>query len=92
MASRQIVPGLVVGVGVSAVFMDSFSSDLFDFGLQIRARTLVVAAVAVVLVSALTQWPASRMISRLDLAKLVRERSQEDLGGGGVPGGPCDAV
>jgi putative ABC transport system permease protein len=71
-----ILPGLLVGVGVSAVFMDSFSSDLFEFGLQMRPRTLVIAAVAVMVVSALTQWPASRMIGRLDLAKVVRERSQ----------------
>jgi putative ABC transport system permease protein len=71
-----IVPGLVVGVGVSAVFMDSFSSDLFDFGLQIRARTLVIAALSVAVVSVLTQWPASRMIDRLDLARVVRERSR----------------
>jgi putative ABC transport system permease protein len=71
-----LVPGLLIGVGVSAVFMDSFSSDLFDFGLQIRPRTLVIAAAAVLLVSAFTQWPASRMIRRLDLAEVVRERSQ----------------
>lgn len=71
-----IVPGLLVGVGVSAVFMDSFSSDLFDFGLQIQARTLIIAAAAIVVVSLVTYWPASRMISRLDLAKVVRERSQ----------------
>lgn len=71
-----IVPGLAVGVWLSAVFMDSFSSDLFDFGLQIRARTLLLAATAVVVVSLVTHWPASRMIARLDLAKVVRERSQ----------------
>lgn len=71
-----LVPGLLVGVGVSAIFMDSFSSDLFDFGLQIRARTLIIAATAIVVVSLVTQWPASRLIHRLDIANVVRERSQ----------------
>jgi len=71
-----IVPGLLVGVGVSAIFMDSFSSDLFDFGLQIRARTLIIAAIAIVVVSLVTQWPASRIVRRLDVARVVRERSQ----------------
>jgi len=71
-----IVPGLVVGWGVSAVFMGSFSSDLFDFGLHIRATTLLYAALAVLGVSVIAQWPAARVLTRLDIARVLRERSQ----------------
>lgn len=76
LTALSIIPGLVIGYSVSAVFMDSFSSDLFDFGLQIRARTLMLSAAAVFAVSALAQWPASRTIASLDVARVVRERSQ----------------
>ena len=76
LAALSIIPGLAVGYWVSAVFMNSFSSDLFDFGLQIRVRTLILSAAAVLAVSALAQWPASRTIASLDVARVVRERSQ----------------
>lgn len=72
----SIAPGLIIGYWVSATFMGSFSSDLFDFGLQMRSRTLVLSGVAVLAVSVLAQWPASRAVASLDVARVVRERSQ----------------
>lgn len=72
----SIVPGLAIGYAVSALFMSSFSSDLFDFGLQIRSRTLILSGIAVLAVSGLAQWPAFRTIASLDIARVVRERSQ----------------
>jgi putative ABC transport system permease protein len=69
-------PGLIIGYWVSAAFMGSFSSDLFDFGLQMRSRTLVLSGVAVLAVSVLAQWPASRAVASLDVARVLRERSQ----------------
>jgi len=71
-----VIPGLAIGYWVSAAFMGSFTSDLFDFGLQMRGRTLVLSALAVLAVSALAQWPATRAIRSLDVARVVRERSQ----------------
>ena len=76
LTALSIIPGLAIGYWVSAVCMNSFTSDLFDFGLQIRARTLILSAVAVLVVSALAQWPASHTIASLDVARVVRERSQ----------------
>ena len=76
LTAASIVPGLVAGWAVSALFMSSFSSDLFDFGLHMRMRTPIIAAAAVVAVSTFAHWPASRMIARLDLAEVVRQRSQ----------------
>lgn len=70
------IPGLFIGYEISAFFMDSFSSDLFDFGLRIRWTTLAMSGLAVVAVSAISQWPSSRAVNRLDVAGVVRERSQ----------------
>jgi putative ABC transport system permease protein len=76
LAGLGIAPGLLVGYGVSALFMDSFSSDLFDFGLEMRASTLALSAAAIVIVTALAQWPVTRSVANLDVARVVRERSQ----------------
>ncbi|MGE5227784.1 MAG: FtsX-like permease family protein [Planctomycetaceae bacterium] len=70
-----IVPGLVVGTWFAAFFMGSFSSDLFSFTLQIRASTLIASAVAMLGVALLSQWPGVRAVGRLDVARVVRERS-----------------
>ncbi len=70
----SIGPGLVVGWAVSALFMDTFSSDLFDFSLHVRATTLLFSALAIVAVSVLAQWPAIRVLAGLDVARVVRER------------------
>ena len=71
----SLIPGLLVGYWVSAQLMGSFSSDLFDFGLQIRGSTLVLSALAIVAVAALAQWSMVRAVARLDIARVVRERS-----------------
>jgi putative ABC transport system permease protein len=71
-----IPAGLVVGYGASAAFLAGFSSDLFDFGLQLRPRTPVLAAVVVLAAAALAQWPAGRALARLDVAEIVRERGR----------------
>ncbi len=71
----SIVPGLVIGYWVSARFMDSFSSDLFDFGLEIRWSTVVLSAVAILVVAGIAQWVTARSVGHLDLASVVRERS-----------------
>jgi putative ABC transport system permease protein len=70
-----LVPGLVIGYWVSARLMGSFSSDLFDFGLEIRGRTIVLSAAAILAVAGLAQWSTARSVGRLDLARVVRERS-----------------
>lgn len=71
----SLVPGLAVGYWVSAQLMDSFSSDLFDFGMEIRASTLVLSATAILAVAALAQWSTARAVAHLDIARVVRERS-----------------
>lgn len=71
-----IVPGLLAGYGVASLMMSSYTSDLFRFDLQMRAGTLVLSALAVLLVALLSQWPGLRAVGRLEIARVVRERSQ----------------
>ena len=70
-----IVPGLLIGVEVSRLFLASFSSDAFSFELQIRTSTLVFAALAILVVSLLSERPGLRAVRRLDIARVVRERA-----------------
>ncbi len=67
--------GLVIGYLVAGQFMASFSSDLFQFGLQMRARTFVLAALGMLVVAGIAQIPALRSAGRIDLARVVRQRS-----------------
>jgi putative ABC transport system permease protein len=71
-----IVVGLPVAVLTASLFMSSFSSDLFQFDLVVRPRTLVVTSLAMVVVALLSQIPGIRSVGRLDLGRVVRERSQ----------------
>ncbi len=70
-----IVPGLIVGVEVSRLFLASFNSDAFSFDLQIRASTLVFSALAILAVSLLSERPGLRAVKKLDIARVVRERA-----------------
>ena len=68
--------GLVVGYWVAAGFMASFSSDLFQFDLMMRTSTYVLTGLAILAVALISQWPGLRAVRRLDIATVVRERSQ----------------
>ncbi len=70
-----IVPGLVLGYLAAAGFMDSFSNDQFSFALQMRTSTMVLAAVAIVIVALISQIPGVRALRRLQIANVIRERS-----------------
>lgn len=71
--------GIPIGLGVGYLAakeaMASFSSDLFTFDLYIRPSTLIISAVAILIVALLSQWPGLRAIGRLDIAKIVKDRS-----------------
>ncbi len=69
-----IVPGLVLGYLAAAGFMDSFSNDEFSFALQMRTSTLVLSALAIVLVALVSQIPGVRALRRLPIADVIRER------------------
>jgi putative ABC transport system permease protein len=70
-----ILPGLVVGYAVAALFMQSYSSDMFTFELDMNWTTLLFSALAMIVVALLSVLPAIRTVRRLDIASVVRERS-----------------
>ena len=70
-----VVPGLVVGVIASRAFIASFSSDLFRMEFAVPWTTPALTAVALLVTALISQRPGLRAIRRLDLAKVVRERS-----------------
>ncbi len=67
--------GLVLGYLVAAGFMASFTSDLFQFNLEVRPATYLFIAIAILAVALLSQIPGLRAVRRLDIASVVRERS-----------------
>jgi putative ABC transport system permease protein len=67
--------GLSIGYLLADGFMSSFSSDLFSFELHVRGTTLALAAAAMLGVALVSQWPGIRAVGRLDVARVVRERS-----------------
>ena len=70
-----IPPGLLIGYLVARAFMASFSNDLLNFDLQVRASTLALCALAILIVAILSQRPGLRAVRRLNVAEVVRERS-----------------
>lgn len=70
-----LVPGLIAGYYAAAAAMASFSSDLFRFDLQVRPTTFVFTALAILAVGLVSQWPALRSVSRIDLGRVARERA-----------------
>ncbi len=70
-----LVPGLVIGYLVSAAFMASFSSDMFQFDLHMNPTTLLLTALAIVITGLLSQVPAMREVRHLELGRIVRERA-----------------
>jgi len=68
--------GLAAGVGAGWLFLRSFNNDLFSLHLSVGATVLVLATVVVIAAAAVSQLPAARLIKRIDLARVVRERSQ----------------
>jgi putative ABC transport system permease protein len=67
--------GLAAGYLAAGQAMASFSSDLFAFDLYIRPSTLAIAALSILVVALLSQRPGLRAIRKLEVARIVRERS-----------------
>lgn len=67
--------GLVAGYYMSKVALSTFSSDLFTFDLYVRPSTFAYASLAIIVVALLSQGPGLRAIRRIDIPKIVKERS-----------------
>jgi putative ABC transport system permease protein len=49
---------------------------LFNLHLSVGPAVLILATVAVIVTAAVSQFPAARLIERIDVAKVIRERAQ----------------
>jgi putative ABC transport system permease protein len=67
--------GLAAGVGAGWLFLRSFNNDLFNLHLSVGPNALVLATVAVTAAAAVSQLPAARLIKRIDVGKVVRDRA-----------------
>ncbi len=70
-----IAPGLLIGYELARFFMQQFSYDWFSFEVDARGSTFVLSSVAILVVALLSQLPGLRAVKRLDVARVVRERS-----------------
>ncbi|WP_040699143.1 ABC transporter permease [Nocardia vinacea] len=76
-ATMLAVPvGLAAGVLAASAFLRSFNSDMFSLHLSLGAVPPLLAIAAVLAAAALSQLPAARLVERIDLARVVRERAQ----------------
>ncbi|MCM6775601.1 FtsX-like permease family protein [Nocardia sp. CDC159] len=68
-------PGLVLGVLGGREFLALYTNDQIQIDLVVRPATLIVAAAAVLIVAVVSLLPGLRAVRGLDLAAVVRERS-----------------
>lgn len=68
--------GLAAGAATAWVFLRSFNSDLFTLNFWLDWSTLALAALAVLGAAAMSQLPAVRLVNKVDVARVVRERAQ----------------
>jgi putative ABC transport system permease protein len=74
-AALGIPLGLAAGYLAAKQAMASFSSDLFALDLYIFPSTYVYAALAILVVALVSQWPGLRALRRISIARIVKERS-----------------
>ena len=67
--------GLIAGTLLADLFMSSYVTQGYRWHLEMQASTPLVVAMGILAAALLAQIPAFRVIRRLDLAKVVRERS-----------------
>ncbi|MFC9433098.1 ABC transporter permease [Nocardia sp. NPDC057030] len=75
MALLGIAPGLAFGVLGGRAFLSTYTNDQFQLDAVVRPSTLSIAALVILAVTAGSLLPGLRAVRRLDLAAIIRERS-----------------
>lgn len=75
LAAAGLPFGVIAGILLARAFLSTYVSDIYRWTLQLHWWTPLVAAVAVFLAAAIAQVPALRTVGRVDLGRVVRERS-----------------
>jgi putative ABC transport system permease protein len=70
-----IVPGLIIGYLAGVFFMSQFSVEAFSLEFAMRPLSVVLSAVAMLVVAGLSMIPALRTVGRIDIGAVVRERA-----------------
>ncbi len=71
-----IVPGTLLGVLMAGLFLEQFEMSSVTFDFVLLNRSLAIAIVLIVASAVVAQWPGLRTLRRLDIAQVVRERSE----------------
>ncbi|MEC3917967.1 FtsX-like permease family protein [Nocardia sp. CDC160] len=76
-ATLLAVPfGLTAGYLAAWTLLRTFTSDMFTFGLSLGIAAPILAVLAVSAAAAASQLPTARLVRRIDIAHVVRERAQ----------------
>lgn len=75
LAILGIVPGLFVGYYTSYFAFQQWTSDLFTFQFKFYPMSYVWCSVAIIIVALLSQVPALRSVNRLDITRIIKERT-----------------
>ena len=75
--------GIVIGLPAGRVFVEQFwkaaqtpeQEDLFTFKILVLPMTYVVAAIGILVVAVVSQYPSLRLLARLNLPQATKERS-----------------
>ncbi|WP_433664259.1 ABC transporter permease [Nocardia sp. CA-128927] len=70
-----IAPGLVLGVLGGHEFLSTYTNDQFQLELVVRPGTLGIATLVILAVATVSLLPGLRAVRGLDLAAIIRERS-----------------
>lgn len=75
--------GIVIGLPIGRIYVEQFwkaaqtpeQEDLFTFKIVVLPATYLVAAVGILAVAMISQYPSLKLLSKLNLAQATKERS-----------------
>ncbi|HZL05263.1 MAG TPA: ABC transporter permease, partial [Coriobacteriia bacterium] len=71
-----LIPGIAVAYAAASWLMSTYTSDMLSFDLEFHPSSLILSALSMFLITAVSLWPGMRAVRRLDIATEVRKRSQ----------------